>query len=304
MRGDFDKFNVSYQRFFPASAFAGYVIVRLNKDEKMMELKRTAGRIRVGVLLHPQLTTFASYSQAVQEVEGLGVDTIWTWDHFFPTYQKRRPGSHFEAWTLLASMAMLTNRSEVGTLVTCHGYRNTSLLAIMAKTVDHISSGRLILGIGAGWLEEEFKEYGYPFGTAGERIKALGEAIPVIKKRWEEEGPPPVRGKIPILIGGEGEMRMLKLVAQYADIWNAPSPPGQFEKKNRILDTWCEEIGRNPREIERSVLTMGSSEEKLEKYLKAGAEHIIFHLMDPWKFTAVEKMIKWRDKIIQSGDPV
>jgi probable F420-dependent oxidoreductase len=268
----------------------------------MIETQKTKQKIRVGVLLHPQLTTIASYSQAIQEVEGLGVDTIWDWDHFFPTYKKRRPGNHFEAWTLLTSIAMMTTRAEIGTLVTCHGYRNTSLLAIMAKTVDHISSGRLILGIGAGWLEEEFRAYGYPFGTASERIKALGEAIPVIKKRWQEEGPPPVRGKIPILIGGDGEKKTLKIVAQYADIWNGTSPPDKFEKKNKILDDWCEKIGRNPKEIERSVLTMGSSREKLEKYLMAGAEHIIIHLMDPWRFNAVEKMVMWRDKMNQSNN--
>jgi len=110
-----------------------------------------------------------------------------------------------------------------------------------------------------------------------------------------------VRGKIPILIGGEGEKKTLRIVAQYADIWNAPSPPERYKRKNKILDDWCEKIGRNPKEIERSVLTMGSSREKLEKYLKAGAEHIIIHLMDPWKFTAVEKLVDWRDKMNHSN---
>jgi probable F420-dependent oxidoreductase len=192
---------------------------------------------------------------------------------------------------------MLTNRAEIGTLVTCHGYRNTSLLAIMAKTVDHISSGRLILGIGAGWSEEEFRAYGYRFGTAGERLQALGKALPEIKKRWQEEGPPPVRGKIPILIGGEGEQITLKLAAQHADIWNAPSPPDHFEHKNSVLDTWCEKIGRDPKEIERSVLTLGQAPKTLDRYLDAGAQHIIIHLMDPWRFAAVEKTIRWRDRI-------
>jgi len=97
------------------------------------------------------------------------------------------------------------------------------------------------------------------------------------------------------LIGGEGEKITLKLAARHADIWNAPSPPDRFEKKNRILDGWCEKIGRNPREIERSVLTMGQSRAKLEEYIDAGAEHIIVHLMDPWRFPALEKTIRWRD---------
>lgn len=124
----------------------------------------------------------------------------------------------------------------------------------------------------------------------------------MIQKRWKEEDPPPVRGKIPILIGGEGKKKMLKLVAQYADIWNAPSTPDQYEKKNKILDAWCNQIGRNPGEIERSVWTFGHSREKLEKYREAGAEHIVIHLMDPWKFSAVEKIIKWRDRMNMSGD--
>lgn len=264
-----------------------------------MNPQQPNSKLRVGVLLHPQLTTYESYIQAVREVEVLRVDSIWTWDHFFPTYKKRRPGAHFEAWTTLASMATVTERAEIGTLVTCHAYRNTSLLAVMAKTVDHISKGRLVLGIGAGWAEEEFEAYGYPFGTAGERLRALGEALPVIQQRWREEGPPPVRGKIPILIGGEGEQVTLKLAAQYADIWNSTSPADEFERKNQVLDEWCERLERDPKEIERSVLTRGSAESRLDSYRAAGAAHIILHLMDPFKLSAVERLVRWRDQANQ-----
>ncbi len=251
--------------------------------------------IRVGVLLQPQHTTYASYIQAVRQVESIGVDTIWDWDHFFPPYAKRRRGRHFEGWTLLAAMAALTSRAEVGCLVTCNDYRNPALLANMAKTVDHISGGRLILGIGAGWFEREYREYGYGFGAARERLEALGEALPLIRHRWQVELPPPVRNPIPILIGGEGEQITLKLAAQHANIWNGFGPPERFKHKCEVLDKWCAEVGRDPTEIERSALTVSYTASKLDPLVKAGASHIIVHLGEPWNFAAVEKLVRWRD---------
>jgi alkanesulfonate monooxygenase SsuD/methylene tetrahydromethanopterin reductase-like flavin-dependent oxidoreductase (luciferase family) len=118
----------------------------------------------------------------------------------------------------------------------------------------------------------------------------------VIQQRWREEGPPPVRGKIPILIGGEGEKLTLKLAAQYADIWNSTSSSEEFERKNRVLDEWCQRLGRDPQEIERSVLTRSSAESRLDNYQTAGAAHIILHLMDPFKLEAVERLVRWREQ--------
>jgi probable F420-dependent oxidoreductase len=251
-------------------------------------------KIRVGAQLHPQQTTYASYIEAVQQVEALGVDTIWNWDHFFPLYGDPQ-GNHFEGWTLLSAMATHTSRAEVGCLVTCNSYRNPALLSVMAKTVDHISGGRLILGIGAGWFERDYREFGYEFGTAPERLRALRDALPVIRERWEVDVPPPIRNPIPICIGGGGEKVTLKLVAQYANIWNSFGPPETYQHKNGVLDGWCREVGRDPAEIERSVLITDGSLDNVNALVEAGATHIMLGMGEPWDFATVEKLVAWRD---------
>jgi probable F420-dependent oxidoreductase len=249
---------------------------------------------RVGVQFHPQHTTYASFAEGVRRAEALGVDTIWNWDHFFPLYGDPQ-GAHFEGWTMLTAMATLTTRAEIGCLVTCNSYRNPALLANMAKTVDHISNGRLILGIGAGWFERDYNEYGYEFGTAPDRLRALRAALPIITQRWEVEVPPPVRNPIPILIGGGGEKVTLKLTAQYASIWNGFGPPESFKHKCSVLDGWCAELGRDPQEIERSVALSPRDLSSLDAFVDAGATHMILGLGEPWDFAAVEQLVRWRD---------
>jgi probable F420-dependent oxidoreductase len=251
--------------------------------------------IRIGTQLHPQHTTYASFAAAVQRCEALGVDTIWNWDHFFPLFGDPQ-GNHFEGWTLLTAMAMLTSRAEIGCLVTCNSYRNPALLSNMAKTVDHISGGRLILGIGSGWFARDYQEYGYEFGTAPGRLRDLRDALPVILERWKVDVPPPVRNPIPILIGGGGEKVTLKLVAQYANIWNSFGPPETFRHKCGVLDGWCREVGRDPAEIERSVLISRPDEiQAVESFVEVGATHILLGLDEPWNFADVEHLVKWRD---------
>ena len=251
-------------------------------------------RIRIGIQLHPQQTTYAAFADAVRRVEELGADTIWNWDHFFPLYGDPN-GAHFEGWTLLTAMATLTSRAEVGCLVTCNSYRNPNLLADMARTVDHISGGRLIFGIGSGWFERDYDQYGFEFGTAPSRLKELGRNLPIIKERWQKLNPAPLRNPIPLLIGGGGEKVTLKLTARYADLWNSFGPPENFKHKNEVLTNWCNELGRDPAEIERTVSINARDLDQLDAYVAAGANHIILELGAPWDLAPGKRLAEWRD---------
>nr|BBH87156.1 LLM class F420-dependent oxidoreductase [Thermosporothrix sp. COM3] len=251
--------------------------------------------IRVGVQLHPQHTSYEDFAQAVRTVEELGVDSIWNWDHFFPLTGDPQ-GNHFEAWTLLTAMATLTKRARIGCLVTCNTYRNPALLSDMAKTVDHISGGRLILGIGAGWFERDFKEFGYHFDTPGRRLAALEEGLSIIKERWEVDAPKPIQTPIPILVGGSGEKKTLRLAAKYANIWHGFGDAATLTRKMEVLDSWCKEIGRDPKEIERSSGTdADDSDTTRDALLRAGVTHLIISVGAPWDFEPVEKLVRWRD---------
>jgi probable F420-dependent oxidoreductase len=251
-------------------------------------------RIRVGVQLHPQHTTYAAFADAVRQAEDVGVDTIWNWDHFFPL-SGDRDGLHFEGWTLLTAMATLTSHAEIGCLVSCNSYRNPNLLADMARTVDHISGGRLICGIGAGWFKRDYDEYGYEFGSAASRLRDLGLALPIIKERWRKLNPAPLRNPIPLLIGGGGEKVTLKLTAQHAALWNGFGPPDTYRHKNDVLDTWCREVGRETSEIERTVSVDAQELGQLDDYVAAGANHIILEVDAPWDMEPVKRLVQWRD---------
>jgi probable F420-dependent oxidoreductase len=251
-------------------------------------------KLRVGVQLHPQHVSYPSFAEAVKTVEAIGVDTIWHWDHFYPLYGEA-DGPHFEAYTLLTAMAMLTTRAEVGCLVTCNNYRNPNLLADMLRTLDHISGGRAILGIGAGWFERDYTEYGYEFGNWTYRFDEFEKNLPIIRSRWAKLNPPPLR-PIPVLIGGGGEKKTLRLTAQYADMWNGFGSPDEFRHKNQVLDRWCAEVGRNPAEIERTASLNLEQLDQLDAYVDAGMTHMILGMGAPWDFAPVERMVAWRDQ--------
>jgi probable F420-dependent oxidoreductase len=246
-------------------------------------------RFHVGVQLHPQATTVDELRAAWRTADAFGVDSIWVWDHFFPLYGDP-DAEHFEAYTLLAALAADTSAARIGALVTCNSYRNPNLLADMARTIDHISHGRFILGIGSGWFERDYEEYGYDFGTAPERLRRLATSLPVIMERLGRLNPPP-EGDVPILIGGSGEKVTLRLVAQYADGWNTFGPPESFAAKNRVLNEWCRRLERNPEQIERTVGINASEIDNWEAYLDAGASHLIVMTGPPFDLDPVRRLL-------------
>ena len=246
--------------------------------------------MKIGVQIWPQATTVKAMRDVWRAADDLGVDSLWTWDHFYPLSGDPE-AEHFECYTLLAAMAADTKHATIGALVTCYSYRNAQLLADMARTIDHISDGRFILGIGSGWFERDYQEYGYEFGTGPGRLKLLEAGLPVIKERMSKLNPGPVNGKIPLMIGGSGERVTLRLVAQYADQLNTFGPPENFKRKNDILNEWCAKVGRNPKDIERTVAVKPEELEKVSEYAAAGADHMIVMLGQPFDLSAVEKYL-------------
>lgn len=254
----------------------------------------TRRRIRVGVQLAPQHVDYPTIRRAAAEAEELGADILFNWDHFFPL-GKVGEGRHFECWTMLGAWAEATSRVEIGPLVSCNGYRNPDLLADMARTVDHISEGRLVLGIGAGFKEREYVEYGYEFGTPGSRVDDLARALPRIERRFARLDPQPTR-KIPVLIGGGGEQKMLRLVARHADIWHSFADGKVLAHKTKVLEEHCIAVGRDPAEIERSVL-VGGDPRTAGLELELGVTLFVVRNPGPgFDFGELRDWLAWRDE--------
>jgi probable F420-dependent oxidoreductase len=251
--------------------------------------------VKVGIQVQPQGASVAGMRDAWRAADEMGADSIWIWDHFYPLFGDP-DATHFEAWTLLATMAADTSRAKLGTLVTGNSYRNPELLADMARTIDHVSEGRMYLGVGAGWFERDYTEYGYEFGTGPSRLRQLETDLGRMKDRLAKLNPGPA-GSLPILIGGSGEKVTLRLVAEHAQAWNTFGPPENLQRLNGVLDDWCTKVGRDPSDIERTVAVQGDDVHDIGRYVDAGADHIIVMTGAPFDLRALQTLIDQRDSL-------
>ena len=228
--------------------------------------------------------TWQDTLEGCRYAESTGWDGIWYADHFMPNEENVDQPIH-EAWSILAAIAASVPRVRIGPLVAGNTYRNPALTAKIAATVDHISGGRVVLGLGAGWQENEHEKYGFEFSTVKGRLDRLDEAVEIVtsllsNNRTDYQGnhytildapldPKPVQTKIPLMIGGGGRKRTLRTAAIHADEWNYWGMPSDIAELCQVLDAHCDDVGRDPAEIERSacaLMFIADNEEKLERF--------------------------------------
>jgi probable F420-dependent oxidoreductase len=249
--------------------------------------------MKIGVNLLPEHTSAPALREAWRAADAMGVDSLWIWDHFFPVTGDA-DGTSFECWALVAAMAADTARATVGSLVSAYGYRNPDLLADMARTVDHVSGGRAVLGLGAGWMQRDYEAYGYQFPPDGARLRELEAALVRVRDRLALLRPPPI-GRMPLMVGGAGEKVTLRLVAQYADMWNCTGSVEEFQRKNAVLDDWCARVGRDPASIERTLSVFAEEAPlALSAYAEAGAQHVIRSVRHPFNLSDVAGLLEQR----------
>ena len=272
--------------------------------------------------------TWNEIRQTALHNESLGFDSLWIYDHLLYRSPKGQTTGIWEGWSMLAALAAATQRAELGTLVACNSFRNPALLAKMAHTVDEISGGRLILGIGAGWNQPEYDAFGFPFDHRVDRFEEALQIIrPLLKEgqvdfsgkyytaRDCEIAPHSPRPGGPPLLVGAGQPRMLRLTAQYADLWNVcyMTIPRSIQKEHKMLLSACHAVGRDPATLpatytislaypdllawksdkKRGYLT-GSIEEiadVLKEYQALDAAHLMFHI-NPSTPQAYERLAK------------
>jgi F420-dependent oxidoreductase-like protein len=275
-------------------------------------------RLRFGIKTAQMGGSYEQIREAWLEADALGFDTAWGHDHLLN--QTDAAGAEDEGWTLLAAILPATRRIRAGLMVTANTFRHPAVLAKVATTVDRISGGRLEVGLGAGWFEEEHRQYGLPLPAMGERMQRLDEACQVLKALWTEpratvEGrfyqvreayhePKPVqRPHPPLVIGGKGEKVLLRIAARHATEWNlASGTPEEFRHKCRVLDEHCRTVGRDPAAIERSIQFLpdamaGDIVGRARAFVAAGATHLVFTCPGPYGAEGARRL--WREVVLR-----
>jgi F420-dependent oxidoreductase-like protein len=297
---------------------------------------------RLGVLVWNQYTDWPSFRDVGARADRLGYDNLWTWDHLYPIVGSP-DGPMLEGYTALAGWAGVTERATLGLMVGANTFRNPALVVKAITTLDHVSNGRAVLGIGGAWFEVEHKAFGIDFGASvGERLSRLDEAVELMHGMLREEQasargeayhaeavrnvPPPIQPRLPILVGGGGEQKTLRTVARYADMWNVANvDPETAAHKVEVLRRHCEEIGRDPAEIEMSIslgpalirdddaeaarvvaaisahntgmerpVLHGSADqlaERIRAYREAGFTNALYHLAAPYDDETLERFV-------------
>lgn len=280
--------------------------------------------IRLGLLLWSQATDWPSFERAAARVDELGYDHLWTWDHLYAIFGDPYQ-SIFEGWMSLAAWAKVTRRTRLGLLVGANTFRNPGLVAKLATTLDHLSDGRAILGLGGAWMEPEHRAHGLEFGSGhGQRLDWLEEAVSAIRPLLEGESvtspaggrytfdalrhqPLPIQPRLPLMIGGSGERKTLRTVARHADMWNGMGSVETMQRKIDVLLRHAEEVGRDPGEVEWTLgckPIIRSSEAEARQLWEAQMAHNRTPLADVaddqtfWYGTPeqlAERMIGYRD---------
>ena len=306
--------------------------------------------ITIGALLWTQNTDWPGIREAALAAESAGFESLWTSDHLLsPTGPPEGPV--LDGWSVITAIAALTQRPRVGLIVSANTLRHPALVAKMAVTLDHISGGRAVCGLGAGWAEHEHQVHGIDFGTSpGDRIERLRDATRIVRGlldgvsvdsasgRYRLSGarhaPMPIQRHLPILIGGEGRQKTLRVVAELADLWNARGSVDSLVSADAVLREHCSEIGRPAESIERltnrwvvirddrssaarfveqsmrhqgldeydrSILVTGSPHQVADALIpvvRAGFRHIVCSLRAPWDFETIRRMSEVRDLVV------
>ena len=248
--------------------------------------------LRLGLNLWSQASDWPSFLGAARRADELGYDHIWTWDHVQAIFgDPDQP--IWEGYTALAAIAQATARARLGLFVGANTFRNPGLVAKAIATIDHISDGRAIMGLGGAWFGHEHQSFGIDFGSGfGQRLDWLAESVPIVRDLLDGQEvtstgpryaidhlrilPAPVQAHVPVMIGGGGERKTLRIVAQYADMWNVFGTPEVVAHKDGILRQHCADVGRDPDAIERTLgckITIRSTEAEAERVRRAALEH-------------------------------